>query len=473
LNSKEQKRVLVLGQMDRGLVTGDQAAMLLGCSVRQVRRLHKTYKAEGAAGMVHGNRGRQPANTVEAAIVARVVALAQTEDYARCNHQHFTELLAEREAIGLSRSTVRRCLLAAGLGSPRRRKAPQHRSRRERMAQEGMLLQWDGSRHDWLEGRGPWLTLIGAIDDATGKVVAARFGRQEDGQGYLAVLKDILTTQGVPLAIYRDRHGIFERREREPWTIEEELAGVRQATQVGRCLAELGINSIAAHSPQAKGRIERLWGTLQDRLVIALRLAKASTLEEANRVLARYLVEEAQRFAVPAAQEGSAYRPLPAGLSPEAVCCFKYLRTVAKDNTVTLGEHGLQVEPTAHRASFAKVQVEVQERLDGSLVVVYQGHTLATRPAPATAPQLRARKVRRSPGLTATAGAAAEGLGDAAVAAGVDTWKSPALPDAPEGVHVSTPDPSPAPPAKARKPAATHPWFSGQQYRHRTESLNN
>ena len=190
-------------------------------------------------------------------------------------------------------------------------------------------------------------------------------------------------------------------------------------------------------------------------------------------MLERYLAEEAQRFAVPAAQEGSAYRPLPAGLVPEAVCCFKYLRTVAKDNTVTLGEHGLQVEPTAHRASFAKVQVEVQERLDGSLVVVYRGQTLATHPAPATAPQLRARKVRRSPGLTAPAGAAAEGPGDAVAAAtGVATWTSLALPDVPEGVHGATPVPSAPPPAKPRKPAATHPWFSGQQYRQRTESLN-
>ena len=127
LNSKEQKRVLVLGQMDRGLVTGAQAASVLGRSVRQIRRLHKTYKEEGAAGMVHGNRGRPPANAVKAAVTAQVVALAQTEDYARCNHTHFSELLADREGIVVSRSTVRRCLLAAGLRSPRRRKAPQPR----------------------------------------------------------------------------------------------------------------------------------------------------------------------------------------------------------------------------------------------------------------------------------------------------------------------------------------------------------
>jgi hypothetical protein len=325
----------------------------------------------------------------------QVVTLARDLRYRGCNHTHFTELLAEREGVRLSRPTVRRLLGAAGLTSPRQRRAPQHRSRRERMPQVGMLLQWDGSPHDWLEGRGPRLTLIAAVDDATGIPVAARFRHQEDAQGSLLVLRDVLRSKGVPLALYHDRHGIFQRATREPWTLAEELAGARAPTQVGRALAELGIQSIAAHSPQAKGRIERLWGTFQDRLVAELRLAEAGTPQEADRVLQAYLPRFAQRFGVPAAQPDSAYRPLPAGWDPDTVCCFKYPRTVGNDNTVRLGEYRLQIQPDAYRASYARATVEVQERLEGSLAVYYQGHCLATLPAPPEAPVLRARPGRR------------------------------------------------------------------------------
>ena len=154
LNGKEQQRLMVLGKIDRGGLSAAAAAVPLGLSLRQVRRLQAAYRTEGAAGLAHGNRGRQPAHTLPPEVRARVIALAQEPRYAGCNHQHFTELL-EGHAIHLSRPSVRRILLAVGLRSPRRRRPPKHRSRRERMPQEGLLLQWDGSRHDWLEGRGP------------------------------------------------------------------------------------------------------------------------------------------------------------------------------------------------------------------------------------------------------------------------------------------------------------------------------
>lgn len=402
MNSKGQKRLIVLNKIERGEMGIGQAGMMLGLSLRQVQRLRAGYRRDGAAALAHGNQGRPPAHRLSTAVRERVLALARDPRYAGCNHSHFTELLAaEPHRLVLSRPSVRRILLAAGMGSPRKRRAPKHRSRRERMPQEGMLLQWDGSRHDWLEGRGPWLTLVGAIDDATGTAPAARFRLQEDAQGYLLVLRDILRTKGSPLAIYRDRHGIFERREREAWTLAEELAGDRVPTQVGRALAELDIESIPAHSPQAKGRIERLWGTFQDRLVIELRLAEAGTLEEADRVLQRFLPRYDAQFGVAAAQTGSAYRPLPADRTPEAVCCFKYERTVANDNTITLGRQRLQLLPGPGGRSYAHATVEVQEHLDGHLAVCYQGEALLTTPAPATAPLLRARNGRRSRGVAA------------------------------------------------------------------------
>jgi hypothetical protein len=254
-----------------------------------------------------------------------------------------------------------------------------------------MLLQIDGSRHDWLEGRGPYLTLIGAIDDATGNVPFALFREQEDAQGYFLLFERIVTTFGCPLGVYRDRHGIFERSVRDRWTLEEQFAQRQDPTQFGRLLAELGIASIPARSPQAKGRIERLWGTFQDRLCTELRLTGASSLAVANEVLWSFLPRFNQQFAVPAHEPGSAYRPLAASWRPEEMFCFKYRRTVAADNTVQFAGERIQVLPGPDRRSYARARVEVHERMDGSLAVYYGDRQLAIHPAPAEAPVLRTR----------------------------------------------------------------------------------
>jgi transposase len=394
LTHREQQRLLVLNRVLAGVVDVPTAAQLLHLSVRQVQRLVASYGAGGASTLVHGNRGRAPAHTVAEALRQRVLTLAATT-YAGCNDTQLTEFLAERDGIVLDRSTVQRWRRAAGQSTPQRRTAPRHRNRRERMAQEGLLLQWDGSPHRWLGDRGPRLTLVGAIDDATNTVPAAHFREQEDAHGYLWVLRDILVAKGIPVAIYRDRHGIFERRQQEPWTLEEELGGQRMPTQVGRALEQLGIQSIAAHSPQAKGRIERLWRTLQDRLVSELRLANATTIAEAEAVLQAFLPRFNARFGLLAADLTAAYRSLPAAIDPEQVCCFAYLRTVALDNTVTLAPHRFQLLPTAARTSFARAKVEVREHLNGQLTVWLGDQCLATQPAPATATTLRARKGAR------------------------------------------------------------------------------
>ena len=180
------------------------------------------YRKEGAAALAHGNRERKPKHTLDESIRERVIKLAQSI-YTGCNTQHFTELLLEREDITLSRSTVRRILLEAGIRGPRKRRPPKHRRRRERYPKEGMLVQIDGSRHDWLEGRGPWMSLIGAIDDATGKVFYALFREQEDAIGYFQLLHQVVTTHGVPLALYHDGHAVFEHAEHEPLSLEEQL----------------------------------------------------------------------------------------------------------------------------------------------------------------------------------------------------------------------------------------------------------
>ena len=333
LTTKEQSRIQVLNGVLEREVTVAEAAGLMGVSERHAWRLLAAYRKDGAAAVAHGNRGRKPATTTCPGTQQKVMELADGP-YAGLNHTHLTEMLSEREDIHLSRSTVRRVLLAAGLPSPRRRRAPRRYSRRERYRQEGMLLQVDGSRHDWLEGRGPHLSLVGAVDDATGTVPFALFRQQEDAHGYMLMLKDIIERHGVPLALYSDRHGIFQRSPKEPESLAEQLRGRRDPTQFGRALEELDIRLILAHTPQAKGRIERAWGTFQDRLVSEMRLAGATTIEQANKLLWNFIPRYNQRFGVAPSQPGSAYRQLPTGISLDATLCFKYLRTVANDNTV-------------------------------------------------------------------------------------------------------------------------------------------
>ncbi len=209
LNKKEQKRLMVLNYVEKGGIRGKEAAVVLGISLRHTRRLLAAYRKEGVAALAHGNRGRKPPNATEEEVRQKVLKLASTK-YSGFNHQHFTELLAEREGIFLSRSSVRNILFEFGIRSPKKRRPPKHRSRRERYPQEGMLLQIDGSPHDWLEGRGSWLSLIGAIDDATGKVPYALFREQEDTHGYFLLLRGIVINHGIPLALYHDRHSIFE-----------------------------------------------------------------------------------------------------------------------------------------------------------------------------------------------------------------------------------------------------------------------
>lgn len=385
LNKREQKRLMVLNHVEKGEMGGGEAAVVLDLSLRHVRRLLAAYRREGAAGLAHGNRGRKPPNTLASSIKEQVIELAGSK-YAGFNTQHFTEMLTEHEGIKLSRSTVRRMLIQGGISRPRRRRAPKHRRRRERYPNKGMLVQIDGSRHDWLEGRGAWMTLIGAIDDATGEVLYALFREQEDTEGYFQLMERIVSDHGVPLAVYHDGHAVFEHPEHEPMTLEEQLAGKKSLTQFGRLLSELDVTSIRSRSPQSRGRIERLWGTFQDRLGSELRLAGASTINEANEVLWRYLPAHNRKFTVPAAQPESAFRS--PGRDWRTMFCLKYQRTVGLDNVVRFGPNRLQVLPNG-RYSYARAKVEVRQAFNGLISVYYQGHCLDTKPAPPEAARLR------------------------------------------------------------------------------------
>src|SRR5438105_8012815 len=302
-------------------------------SERQMRRLRRAYEARGARAVAHGNRDRRPANAVAMAIREQVVTLA-TNRYQGFNHQHLTEMLAEHEQIDLSRPTVHRILKAAEVVSPRRRRSPRARRRRDRFPRWGMLLQIDASPHDWLEDRGPRLSLVGAIDDATGIVPWACFRVQEDAEGYFDLPRETVQRKGVPLAVYSDRHGIFFRTGNHKLSLEEQLDGRRHPTQFGRLLEELGIQLILARSPQGKRRVERLWGTFQDRLTSELRLAGAATMEQAHDVLTSFLLRHNRRFAIPPHDPTPAWLPAPHRRRLTQLFCFKYRRTVASDHTI-------------------------------------------------------------------------------------------------------------------------------------------
>jgi transposase len=372
LNPRDQQRIDVLARWREGALAVAEACALLGCSERTAWRLRGRFAALGVEGIVHGNRGRASPRRLPVATRKRIVELARSR-YRGVNDSHLAELLAEDEEIVIGRSSLQRLLRRAGVGTTRTRRSPKYRSRRERMPQAGLLVQIDGSPHDWLEGRGPRLTLVGAIDDATGAIVAATFGAVEDGRAYLTILARMCRDHGVPTAVYRDRSGIFA-----PLRPGGPLGDA--GTQVGRAFAELGVSSIPAASPQAKGRIERLWGTCQDRLVSELRLAGADDLAGANAVLERFIGRFNAQFSVLPAIEVPAWRPAPAARELERICAFRWRRVVGNDNTVRVEGAVLQLPPTHGGRGLAGRRVEVELRLDGRLLVVDRGRTLLVLP---------------------------------------------------------------------------------------------
>ncbi|MHB8960703.1 MAG: ISNCY family transposase [Candidatus Limnocylindrales bacterium] len=397
LDARAQQRLLVLTHVLAGELDVGDAAACLQLSTRQVARLADRLRADGAAGLVHGNRGRRPANRVDDDVRASIVERALTE-YAGFNPTHLAETLAEGDPSVPSARTVRRILAEAGVAPSRSRRPRAHRRRRERMPRAGMLLQTDGSRHDWLEGRGPVMTLVAGIDDATGVVTGGVFRAAEDAAGYFEMLRQTARRHGLPLALYSDLSGVFIKDPNRPPTLAEQLAGRASLTQVGRALDALEVRWIGARSPEAKGRVERMWGTFQDRLVSELRRSGAATLEDANELFAWYLPRHNRRFAVEAADPDPAWRAWPSDLPPEAVLCFEYPRRVARDATVAWDGGSFALPRRRGGRAWAACRVAVQERLDGSLWA-RDGSDLYQLVA---APVLRARKPGRVPELEAS-----------------------------------------------------------------------
>ena len=373
MSRRQWKRLDVVERVREGQLSRSEGAQALGLSLRQMRRLVNVKEGGKVPGARHGNFGRPPANRLGDEVREKILTLAVGR-YAGFNDHHLTEKLNDVEGIAVSRATVHRLLRTAQQASPRRRRARKHHKRRERKAQEGLMLLWDGSSHAWLEERGPRLCLMGAVDDATGALMpGAHFVSHESSVGYLRVLLAICQGKGVPQSIYMDRHSCLKRND-DHWSLDEQLRGEQEKTQVGRALAQLDVQCIFALSPQAKGRVERLWGTLQDRLVSEMRLATVSSLEAANTFLAGYIDEYNAKFARPAKQRQSAWQKLQADAL--RICALQYPAKVGNDNTVRHQGMLVDIAPGAGGRSWAGMVVTLTHLLDGSLRVYKDDHRL-------------------------------------------------------------------------------------------------
>jgi hypothetical protein len=375
MSGKELRRIHVIRHAMEKRITQVKAGALLGLTARQIRRIMVRMQQEGEAGLAHRGRGKPSNRRFAEPVKARVLQLYEKR-YGDFGPTLAAEKLAERQGIAVSPETLRGWLLEKGVQHFQRRKRP-HRAWRARNAHVGELLQMDGSHHDWLEGRGPRCVLMAYIDDASSRVYA-RFYEYEGTIPALDSFGRYVKQHGIPLAVYTDKHTTY-KSPAEP-TVDDQLEGRTPQSQFERSLAEMGVKVIHAHSPQAKGRVERLFATFQDRLVKELRLAGITTLEAANRFLEDYLPRYNQRFAVPPAQTADLHRPVPAGRDLDRMLCLKTPRVLRRDWTVAHHGQLYQVQ-TNVRAT----HVLVEERVDGTLRITHQGRRLdheaiATRP---------------------------------------------------------------------------------------------
>lgn len=379
LTMEEAERYKVISETNEGYLKVREAAFVLGLSERQIYRIKARIQREGAKGVIHKSKGKRSPRHLTERIRDKIEHLYKTR-YRGFNLTHMTEFLNTVEGIAVCRESVRQILLEKG-SYTKKKKYPRHRQWREPSSREGQMVQFDTSDHDWLEGRGSKLYLIGGVDDATSKVLGAKFVLTDGVKQNMEVFKGIVQRRGVPLSVYVDCDSNFKTTRHQG--MEYRLKGVYPSTQFARALEELGIRMIYAYSPQAKGRIERKFGVFQDRLCSELRLHNISTQEEANRYLKeKFIPKHNQMFSRCAKESGSAYRVLPKGLKLKDIFCLKEQRTVSGDNTITYKGKAYQILPNLYRISFVKAKVVVHEHLDGSVHIFSQDKKLKHKPIP-------------------------------------------------------------------------------------------
>ena len=449
MSQRERDVLKVMSLVVAGKRTQTEAGRLLGLCPRQVRRIQRRLEREGDGAVIHRLRGRPSNRRIDAQRRDSALAMYRKK-YSGFGPTLAAEKLKQEDGVEVAVRTLREWLLCEGLWV-RQRHRDRHRARRERRACFGEMLQADASEHDWLEGRGPALTLVGVIDDATDRVLC-RFYPAETTGAYMDVLGRWIRRHGRPVSWYSDRHSIF--RAESKLLGEDEPVSV--PTQFSRALEELGIELILAGSPQAKGRIERLWGTAQDRLVKELRLAKARTMEEANRVLeAKFLPWFNRRCSQTPASGNDAHRSVGAGLDLAAILSIQELRTVANDYTIRLENQAYQLLPPVWPGERGG-RVIVEKRLDGSLHIRFKRRYLqyqALRQAMGALPP-NPRSLSNLPtpvsGKNKSPAAVAARPGTVCRTVGL-SGRTPALPCPPGGGSCGSG-------SKAWSPAPNHPW---------------
>jgi len=341
MTKKELVRVHVIKSLIEDKMTSRDAAEVLSLSERQIKRLKAGVKKDGEVFVIHKNRGRKPKHTIPGEIREKIVFLARNK-YKGVNYTHLAELLEERESITISQSSVSRILKAKGIKSPRKHRPPKPHRTRERKPQEGLLLQMDASPYEWIPGIK--CSLHGAIDDARGNITGLYFCENECLNGYFEVKRQTILEYGIPISIYVDRHTIFKAPSNARLTIYDELEGKTLAyTQFSRAMQELSVGMVYAYSPQAKGRIERLWETLQDRLALELRLAGIKSIKEANAFLPGFIKRFNAHFAVVPREPQSAYRPLGEDINIDYILCRKETRKASQGSTFSFGGQTYQL----------------------------------------------------------------------------------------------------------------------------------
>ena len=446
MSQQERDRLKVMEAVLTGKRMQIEASRLLNLSSRQVRRIQRRMELEGDGGIVHRLRGR-PGNARKDKVFKKQVLRIYVKDYNGFGPTLASEKLTER-GLPISAETLRQWLIPAKLWTPKQRRL-KHRQRRDRRECFGELVQADGSIHDWLEGRGPRMTLLVMIDDATSKVVA-RFYRAETTDGYFKLLKRYIRKHGRMIAIYADRHSIFYTKNKR---------GELVTTQFGRAVEELGIKLIAAHSPQAKGRVERFNGTAQDRLVKELRLAKAKTMEQANKVVDEvFLPWFNRRCTVKPASNNDAHRPLGHSLNLNGILSRQEMRKVANDYTIRFNNTVIQLLPPA-LPGLRGGEVTIEQRPEGSMHIRFKKKYMkfeicrcadslgAPPPNPRSLPhsQIPAQPKQNT-------GSAADAAKPSAVHLATGrSGRTPAEPYPSDGNKESTPK-------KPQRPGPKHPW---------------
>lgn len=391
ISQREATRYDVLRRVLDGTISLSDAAVYMGVSYRQAKRLKKKAE-EGLSGLAHGNRGRSPSNKVDEEVRQQVLGLSQGQ-YSSFNDTHFTEVLTKQGMV-ISRESVRSIRREAGIAPKRRHRPRKHHKRRARKTSEGLMMLWDGSPHRWFGKSSDPCCLMAGMDDATGKILGALFCPSECSWAYLELLRQVVANHGVPCSVYQDKHTALKRND-DYWSLEEELAGKQEATQVGLALESLGIEAIFANSPQAKGRVEKLFETLQDRLVAQMGLRGVADIDSANRYLQEeFIAEYNARFSVTAPATHK-WRRLTAGVDLDRICSFHYRSKVANDNAIRFCGLVFDIPPGPGGRSYAGLEVELLQMLDGSWRVYYSDKLIATAENTEVGEPFRARKRRR------------------------------------------------------------------------------